>query len=53
MDMAKALEDLMKPGVHAHVFCSAIQLAPWYEALASEKNNVQKGIREYSGVSYD
>lgn len=36
-DMAKVLREVMKPGAHWHVFCSAIQFALLYKALSLEK----------------
>lgn len=36
-DMAKAREDVMKPGRHWHLSCSAFEPGSWYRSLDSEK----------------
>lgn len=35
--MAKVFGDVMRPGAHQYVFCSALQFAIWYRALLWKK----------------
>lgn len=37
----KVLGDMIKQGVHAHMFCSAPEFALWYSALALEETELR------------
>lgn len=48
-DMAEVLGGLVKSRTHAHVFCSTLQLAIWYKAVASENKKERASTGEETG----
>lgn len=36
-EMGKVLGDVKKPGAHGYVFCPALHVFVWYQALALER----------------
>lgn len=50
-DMAKVLVDVMKPGLHGHMFCSAHRFSIWYMDLTLKERETGDRTKDYFSES--